>query len=348
MKIFQCGNCSHSLFFENLTCESCGHLSGYSDTEHKMLTFDAEDETLTSDRKQHEYKYCKNKQHNVCNWLLRADNKQDYCRACQHNRTIPNLSVKGNVAKWRNIEVAKHRVIYQLQQLGLSAPSKLVHDAGLCFDFVDQQEDKRLMTGHANGVVTILMREADSAVREKMKQQFREPYRTLIGHLRHEVGHYFWDRLVLPHPKKLEECRSIFGDERENYSEALQRYYETGAPDDWQTGYISQYATAHAWEDWAETWAHYLHIMDVVETAYYFKLSVDPVGPKQPMQARVEVNPYHVAEIDTIIDVCVPITYAVNSINRAMGLSDLYPFVISAPVRDKLEFIHKLMLPMRN
>ena len=349
MKIFQCGHCNHSLYFENYSCENCGHYSGFRDTDRKMLTFNTDANALISDREKIEYKYCKNKEYEVCNWLIEKDSKNDYCNACRLNRTIPYLDDIDNFEKWQHLEIAKHRLVYQLQKIGLALPSKLHDDNGLCFDFVAQQNDTSLMTGHANGVITILLREADSVMREQMRKQFLEPYRTLIGHLRHEVGHYFWDRLVYNDPKLLDEFRATFGDEQENYAVALQNYYKEGAPLNWQKSFISKYATSHPWEDWAETWAHYLHIMDMVETAYFFGVNVKPrqVEKREDMKAKASFDPYTISDFDVIIQTCVPLSFAVNSINRAMGIPDVYPFVISPPVVEKMKFIHKLLLSKR-
>ena len=276
MKIFQCGHCNHPLFFESNVCENCGHICGYRDLDRKMLTFDSTGDSLISDREGIAYKYCKNHQYGVCNWLLVKDDVNDFCSACQLNRTIPNLTDGKNFPKWKNLEIAKHRLIYQLQKLGLLLPSKLRDDQGLCFDFIAKHNNPKIMTGHANGVITILLKEADSVLREQMRMLMLEPYRTLIGHLRHEVGHYFWDRLVFNNEDVLTAFRGLFGDERRSYGEALKMYYKHGAPADWQMSYISKYATSHPWEDWAETWAHYLHIMDMVETAHFFGLNMDP------------------------------------------------------------------------
>jgi hypothetical protein len=218
---------------------------------------------------------------------------------------------------------------------------------GLCFDFVEQQNNPNLMTGHANGVITILVKEADSVLREQMRRQLLEPYRTLVGHLRHEVGHYFWEQLVHPKPEILVEFRSIFGDEQDDYGKALQLYYKTGAPENWQDSFISKYATSHPWEDWAETWAHYLHIMDMVETAYFFGLNVKPRGLEKNMKAKVTYDPYIIDKFEIIIKTSVPLSFAVNSINRAMGLPDVYPFVITKPVIKKMKFIHRLLLDKR-
>jgi len=314
------------------------------DQDHKMLTFNPEGATLMSDREQIEYKYCKNKEHEVCNWLVEKSDPQHYCRACQLNRTIPNLSAKKNFKKWRNLEIAKHRLVYQLQKIGLDLPSKKNNAEGLCFDFVDRHNNPKLMTGHANGVITILLREADSVFREQTRLELLEPYRTLIGHLRHEVGHYFWDRLVITDEKVLSEFRAIFGNEQHNYSEALQQYYQNGANSNWQESYISKYATSHAWEDWAETWAHYLHIMDMVETAYFFGIHVNSANLQQ---AAVAFDPYIIDDFDVIVQTAVPLSFAVNNINRAMGVPEVYPFVIKQAVVDKMKFIHQLLLAKR-
>ncbi|NNC70238.1 MAG: hypothetical protein HKN90_05370, partial [Flavobacteriaceae bacterium] len=312
------------------------------------LTFKpVQEPPLIDDLEGGSYKYCKNHARDVCNWVLENDDPNTYCSACQFNRTIPDLSDQENFERWKQLEIAKHRLIYQLQKMGLSLLNKKTNDNGLCFDFVSKKGNNELMTGHANGVITILVQEADSVLREQMRKQFLEPYRTLIGHLRHEVGHYFWDRLIKNDPKKLEEFRSLFGDEKDNYSDALKAYYKSGAPIDWQQCYISKYATSHPWEDWAETWAHYLHIMDMVETAYFFGVDVKPKKLIKKIKTKVSFDPYTEEKFETIINICVPLSFAVNSINRAMGVPDVYPFVITPAVIEKLKFIHQLVLPNR-
>ncbi len=344
MKIFHCGNCDHPLFFENYSCENCGHISGYRDTDRTMLTFDPAGNSLISDTEQIAYKYCKNRQHHVCNWVIEANDAHELCSACQLNRTIPNLSQKKNFDKWRNLELAKHRLIYQLQKIGLDLTSKNIDDSGFCFDFVERQNDPKLMTGHADGVITILLQEADSVLREQARKQLMEPYRTLIGHLRHEVGHYFWNRLIMGNELALNECRAIFGNEERDYAEALQQYYKEGAPINWSESFISKYASSHPWEDWAETWAHYLHIMDMVETAHFFGLQVIPVESMPHMSTDASFDPYAEDSFDRIVQTCVPLSFTVNSMNRAMGIPDVYPFVITPVVIDKMRFIHRLLL----
>ncbi|TXD50730.1 MULTISPECIES: putative zinc-binding metallopeptidase [unclassified Polaribacter] len=348
MKIFQCGYCNHSIYFENVECDNCGHVSGFRAENRKMLTFAAVGEKLISDREGIEYKFCKNKEYEVCNWLLEKESLEEYCTACQLNRTIPKLADADNFENWTHLEIAKHRLIYQLQKIGLPLPNKMDHDEiGLCFDFVAKLNNPKLMTGHANGIITILISEANSVLREKARKQFSEPYRTLVGHLRHEVGHYFWERLIRNNPENLAAYRTIFGNEEKNYGDALKEYYKKGAPKDWQKSFISKYATSHSWEDWAETWAHYLHIMDMVETAYFFRISVKPTGKNQTLKTRVSFDPYKIENFDKIVQTCVPLSFAVNSMNRAMGVPDVYPFVISPAIIEKLRFIHRLLLPQR-
>jgi hypothetical protein len=191
-------------------------------------------------------------------------------------------------------------------------------EQGLAFDFLAEgpgPTGPKVMTGHDNGLITISLEEADDAERERRRTQMREPYRSLLGHFRHEIGHYFWDFLVRD-GGRLEDCREVFGDDSQDYNAALQAYYQNGAPADWQEHFVSAYATAHPWEDWAETWAHYLHI------------------------AEIDRDPYQMADMKEIIDAWLPLTFAVNSLNRAMGNHDLYPFVLSPAVVEKLAFVH--------
>lgn len=344
MKIFECGNCAHPLYFENESCEKCGHLSGYSDEKSKMLTFEPATSTMISDRNGNEYKYCQNKEYGVCNWLIPASDENHFCNACALNRTIPDLSDNANFPKWQKLEIAKHRLVYQLQRLGLAIPDKENHpEIGLSFDFISKQNDPQIMTGHADGLITILLSEADSVFREKMRKQMSEPYRTLIGHFRHEVGHYFWDRLVATNDVLLNEFRNIFGDERADYGEALKAHYQKGAPLNWQNNFISEYATSHAWEDWAETWAHYLHIMDMTETGYYFGMSLTPILKDKSLGGSVEFDPYEVKDFNAIYKTWAPMSFAINSLNRSMGIPDAYPFVVSSAVVEKMKFIHRLL-----
>lgn len=348
MIIFECDNCAHSLFFENHTCEKCRHLTGYSMIDHRMLTFDPLVSTLVSDKDGREFRYCKNKELGVCNWLIPIEKDEKFCQACKLNRTIPNLSDQKNFQKWRKLEVAKHRLIFQLESLNLPYISKLKdRNQGVCFDFLSRNSSHNRMTGHASGVITILLDEADSVHLEMMKTKLFEPYRTLIGHFRHEVGHYYWDRLVAIHPETLQQFRDIFGDERVDYAQSLKTYYQSSNQSDWKKNYISKYATAHPWEDWAETWAHYLHIMDMAETSFSFGISVDPILDESSLRGKIDFDPYKTPDFDKIFRAWFPISIAINSLNRSMGTQDAYPFVINSAVVKKMKFIHHLILRLR-
>lgn len=269
-----------------------------------------------------------------------------FCVSCSLNRTIPDLSVMGNYEHWHELEMAKRRLVYSLQRLHLPVISKQENpESGLCFDFLSKEvaasQGKKVMTGHANGVITILLAEADSVKREKMRKYLNEHYRTLVGHFRHEVGHYYWDLIIASNNKLLAQFRAIFGDERCNYAKALKNHYKNGAPVGWKQNFISAYASSHPWEDWAETWAHYIHIMDSEETAYNFGLSGQPELKNAAHMQINSIDPYAKVPFKSIIKEAAPLFYAVNSINRSMGISDVYPFVISSIVEKKLEFIHQ-------
>jgi hypothetical protein len=204
-----------------------------------------------------------------------------------------------------------------------------------------------VFSGHDNGLITLNIAEADDAEREKRRVNLHEPYRTLLGHFRHESAHYYWDQLIANTPR-LAPFRELFGDETQDYAAALQKHYNQGAPADWQKQWVSAYASSHPWEDWAETWAHYLHIVDTIETAASFGISL---APKHPAAKTMTADPKKVVRpgtgFDTILENWLPLTYALNSLNRGMGLPDLYPFVLSAPVTDKLHFIHETILVAR-
>ncbi|MEQ8925172.1 MAG: putative zinc-binding metallopeptidase [Fulvivirga sp.] len=346
MKIFQCGNCHQPLFFENRSCQSCGYLCAYNDASRKMVSFPKNEITSILNGSSQDVKLCKNYELKVCNWLVTNHQTNGYCNACTLNRTIPNLVSDEIIKKWKRLEYAKHRLIYQLQRLDLPLPSKTVsHETGLCFDFI-VKGDRNIYTGHANGVITILLAEADSVNLEKVRKQLLEPYRTLIGHFRHEVGHYFWERLVRSDDNILKEFRSCFGDERPDYSETLNEYYKSGPRPNWKDDFITKYASSHPWEDWAETWAHYLHIIDTVETAYNFGLSVSPVSEySEHMNTKIDIDPYIAKNFKTLIESCAPLFFAVNSINRSMGIKDVYPFIHNPSVVKKLKFIHDMLHP---
>jgi len=352
MKIFNCEICSQTLFFENVICESCSTGLGYIPEQHMLSAIEPStcghwSTTAKAKKKKALYKYCSNFEHGVCNWLLPKDSDSEHCIACELNRYIPNMKSEKHKEEWRQLEFAKHRLVYSLLRLKLPLSAKSEeNETGLSFDFITENdevpEDAATMTGHAAGQVTIKVEEADPVEREQMRVDMNEPYRALIGHFRHEVGHYYWDHLIAPFPKKQKAFIKLFGDESLDYQQALKDHYAKGENEEWKQSHVSSYAASHPWEDWAETWAHYFHIIDALETAYTFGLSITP--PKDPsgkMSMTADVDPYKHNDFEDSLERCLVLSFAVNSLNRSMGQPDLYPFILTAPVKEKLLFIHK-------
>lgn len=350
MKLFQCQNCGQALYFENTRCERCGLALGYLPERQTITALEpngsaphAPERVWRALADNKTYRYCANAAHDVCNWLVPASSPQGYCASCRHNRMIPNLSFAENVNKWRALEGAKRRLFYTLFQLRLPVETQAESPNGLAFEFLADvgAPGSPIMTGHADGVITINLAEADDAERERRRQQMGELYRTLLGHFRHEIGHYYWDRLIADTPH-LEEFRRIFGDERQDYDQALQNYYAGGPTADWSEHFISPYASAHPWEDFAETWAHYFHMVDTLETAHVAGLAVSPKLPQSP-GAVFNFHPLD-TDMHRLVEAWRALTFAVNSINRSMGLHDLYPFVLGPLAVEKLTFVRRRIL----
>ncbi len=326
MKRFECPRCGQPLHFEAQLCASCA----------TPLCYDPETRLF---RPREGARLCDNLRYGSCVWI--ASEGALYCAACRHNRVVPDLTVEENLTRWRRIEIAKHRLFYGLMRLGLPLQNKSDREDGLAFDFLAEMPDAPVFTGHQGGLVTINLAEADDLEREKQRAAMHEPYRTLLGHFRHEVGHHFWDVLA---QDRLEAFRALFGDERADYTAALQRHYAHGAPNDWDERHISAYASSHPHEDFAETWAHYLHMVDTLETAAAFGLSLSAASRNGPdIAADIAFDPYCAARLDQLIEAWIPLTYAMNSISRSMGQPDLYPFALSPVAIAKLAFVHALV-----
>lgn len=350
MKLFICGNCGQSVFFENYLCLKCHAPLGFDPVQMALVALQQTGGGYTSLTQSGEintvsYKYCSNKQYNVCNWLLPNNTADEFCVACNLNHTIPDLTALGHLEKWGRIEVAKHRLVYSLLSFKLPILSKHQDEnKGLAFDFMadDNGSDKRLLTGHDNGWITLNIEEADDVIRVMAQNRMDEVYRTLLGHFRHEVGHYYWNVLIRD-TARLDGFRRLFGHETIDYSEALKKHYQKTDTEGWKEQFISAYASAHPWEDWAETWAHYLHIVDTLETGYAFGLKVNPRLPdtETEMSAILNINPYTTGSFKDIIERWIPLSFVMNSLNRSMGMEDSYPFVFNDAVREKLKFIHE-------
>jgi hypothetical protein len=344
MRIFHCDHCDSLVFFENVHCLSCGHALAYAPDAEDVLSLEPSGEGRWRAAKRRaadrEYRLCANYDRaNVCNWAMAADDPEPLCVSCRLTRTIPDLAQAGHKEAWYRLEVAKRRLIYSLLRLGLPIANKTVDpERGVVFDLLAETEAMPVLTGHSDGVITINVAEADDAERERRRLQLHEPYRTLLGHFRHEIGHYYWERL-LAGSDRLDAFRAAFGDERVDYAEALKRHYEQGPPEQWQERFISTYASAHPWEDWAETWAHYLHMTDALETAAACGLSLRPRRSDEPaLKTAGQDKP--LGPFEQKIEAWFPLTYVLNNLNRGLGLTDGYPFVLSPPVIAKLRFVH--------
>ncbi|MES1173631.1 MAG: putative zinc-binding metallopeptidase [Myxococcales bacterium] len=356
MKIFTCSACKHLAFFENSQCTRCGHMLAFlSDVRvlsamelsadnapgNPLPIYVALDPAAESVR----YRLCNNYMtHGVCNWAIPEHDPNQFCRACQLNEVIPDLSNPDARDSWQRMEIAKRRLVFTLLELGLPLETKQQNpEGGLAFAFKsdDFEGAEKVLTGHCDGLVTINLKEADAPSREKTRVTLGERYRTLLGHFRHESGHYYWDRLIKDGPQ-LEAYRALFGNEQEDYAEAVKRHY--AAPrQDWTDDFVSSYATMHPWEDWAETWAHYLHILDTLETAQSFGLALKPEAVGGASSELVSARRVHLENFEALIAAWVPLTVAVNSLNRSMGLPDLYPFVLGDRVIKKLSFVHEVV-----
>lgn len=348
MKLFVCDHCGNTIYFENAQCERCGHQLGYLPAHNALVSL-VEDGGLWSTPvfPDDAYVFCENAHHGACNWLIRAEPSGDvYCVACRHNETIPDISDPRNLVRWQTIERAKKRLFYSLLRLGLPVATREEDpEHGLAFRFLADTaaSEAPVMTGHASGIITIALAEADDAEREARRTAMGEPYRTLLGHFRHEIGHHYWDLLVRGH-EPLTRFRALFGDETADYGEALRTYYANGAPDGWYQTHISAYATAHPWEDFAETFAHCLHIIDTVEMAAAFGVRARPSTQDDNLVLpAVTFDPYMAPDMMVIIDNWIPLASMLNNLNRAVGQSDAYPFILTPAVIEKLAFINHLV-----
>lgn len=334
MRTFRCA-CGARLFFENHNCLTCGHELGFlpgalavaAITASGDGTFRAAADDAAPVRKCANYV-----EHAVCNWMVDAADPQPLCLACRLNNVIPDLGDPRRRAQWAMVENAKRRLVYSLLRLGLPVVPKTADPArGLAFDIKTDEPTRQVLTGHADGLITVNASEADPVTRAQARVAMGERYRTLLGHFRHEIGHYYWDRLLRDSPA-LDAFRALFGDERADYSVALHQHYATDPPAEPPDAFISHYAAAHPWEDWAETFAHYLHIADTIETARHFGVATAQAGAGNAPAGD---------DFAPLMTEWLELTITLNALNRSMGLEDAYPFVISPAVREKLAFVHR-------
>ena len=312
MKRLHC-RCGEIVYFYNHRCVNCG----------RELAFDPDTLTMLAEPTAGAgLPFCKNRAAAIrCNWVPKAGNTAGFCLSCALSRTIPALGKPRNQERWRKLESAKRYLIYDLLRLGLP-----VDDSRLSFEFKEDRRtnpdvsDLHVATGHWSGTITINAAEADEVFREEMRQKMNEPWRTLLGHMRHESGHYYFSQLV--DDSNRDAARALFGDESTDYESSMAAYYRDGPRQDWNREFISAYASSHPAEDWAECWAHYLHIRAVLEVAA--EAGFAGAGGDARWRERF---------ISLVLDL--------NEIMRALGLPDAYPFVITESVARKIDFVHQ-------
>jgi len=360
MKLFTCSKCQLVVNFEDATCTRCGSALAFLPDRGVVAALEpvppgaAKEASgappvfvaLGVDRGRARYRPCGNQiDHGACNWAVPADDPDRFCRACRLNEIIPDLSDPEAKPAWLKLETAKRRTVYTLLALGLPVEPRAKHPGGMGFAFKkDVPGQEKVMIGHEQGLITINIAEADSPFREKTRLELGEPYRTLLGHFRHEIGHYYWDQLVAG-SRFLEPFRAKFGDERASYDDAVTVHYRDGAPKDWRDRFISSYASMHPWEDWAESWAHYLHMVDTLETARSFGLALQPKGEggAKPDDLAIKARRVSMGDIDDMLGAFPALTIALNSLNRSLGLPDPYPFAPPAPAIEKIRFVHEVI-----
>ena len=380
MKKFWCG-CDQGgmLFFDSVRCNLCGRIVGYCPDRLQLFSFDlveapnlwkpcgdSNDSATTTQYRQAltndsatttQYRQCWNYHtENVCNWMVPATETDPYCRACRLNGIIPDLTPPRHREYWARLEAAKRRTLHTLFELDLWIASKREDPRhGLQFLFLADKDSgseftrplagqNPVYTGHNEGDITINLAEADEVARERTRIRLGETYRTVLGHFRHETGHYFWFTLVAANPQRHVEFRELFGDETADYQAALDAYYENGPKPDWGSNYLTAYCTMHPWEDWAETWAHYLHMVDTLETSMAFEVQMNgkriPAVPL-PQDESTAAASHH---FDAMINDWMRLAVGLNALNHSMGLQDAYPFVLTNLVQTKLRFVHDLIV----
>lgn len=341
MRRFVCA-CGNRLFFDNTLCVACSRETGWCPVCNRLNAIEPQPDgsyrCTNPDCKASLVKCANYAQNNVCNRCLTAVTKSapaSLCDYCRFNGTIPDLSIAGNREKWARLEAAKRRLFYTLDLLGLPYGTAAEgFDPPLVFDFKGDVippdgrwhasgQTQRVYTGHAGGKITINIDEADDAERERLRVNLGEAHRTIIGDFRHEIGHYYWDLLI--RRKQEDSFKRIFGDHQSPaYADAQAKYYKDGAPAGWQEHFLTAYATMHPWEDWAETFAFYLDMVSVLDTAANTGLS----------------GPVALDKIEGMTERYSRLGVVVNEMNRDMGLIDLVPEVLTPAVMGKLAFVH--------
>ena len=352
MRLFTCRQCRQPVFFENYHCANCGANLGFVPAALEMFAFDSRSAAdphggawlPAAGMNGPALRPCANRMpHGLCNWMLDDADAQSLCRSCRLTRVIPSLDAAVNMDRWRQIERAKRRLLFTLLSLGLAPEPKTGPDdtQGLEFLLLEPVANgAAVFTGHDAGTITLNVAEADDDAREATRVQLGEPARTLLGHLRHEVAHYLQFRWINGTPG-MDRCRALFGDEQADYAQAVDRHYAEGPPQGWTQHFVSAYASAHPWEDWAETCAHYLLVLDAVQTASAWGLSLSG-GPAEAQPDTVDLT-QHAPVSALVLQQWLPVAQFLNAMNRSIGLPDSYPYQLPPDVVTKMAGVHELL-----
>ncbi len=330
MRRFRCDRCRSPVDFEADRCGSCRVSLGYVPDQLTVcaLVDGPGPTTYEADGSDRTWWRCLNAAWG-CNWMVPVDVDGVWCRSCRLTRGRPDEARPEAIATWISAEAAKRRLVHQLDALGLPVePRSPAHPDGLAFDLVHLPGVPEI-TGHRDGVITLDLSEADDRHRDEVRHRLHESFRTVIGHLRHEIGHHYWLRLV-GRTHRLTAFRRLFGDERADYADALADHYATVPAARHDGRCITSYAASHPLEDWAESFAHYLHIRDAAETALDRGLTIDPGGvPRPPSPFRELVQAWRV------------MAGAMNAVADSLGAPAVYPFELTDDVVAKLDFVHQ-------
>ncbi len=350
MRLFNCSHCNSPTYFENLICLSCNYLLAYEPSDRTMVAFEnAEIEPGAAQAKPKAEVYaarlCANRANAACcNWLVGKNQSSALCQSCQLTSVYPPQETEAGKLAWKLSEQAKRRWLFTILKMGLPARPKLEDQAGgITFHILQPGADKTsVLTGHNDGLITINAAESDPVERVARRSAMEEPYRTLLGHFRHESGHYYWQVLVKPDAARLASCRKLFGDDRLDYAESLDKNYRDGPPAEWEKSFISAYASSHPWEDFAETWAHYMHMIDALELAQSWGLQLPNYPAAEIIAFANQASPE--TGFAALLKRWLPLSLFANSLNRTLGHEDAYPFAPSSLVIDKLAWIHQLIV----
>ncbi len=349
--------CGAPLFRENTSCLRCGALVGYLPDPGWLLSFAQNRQAAGAPPTYNNplpalarrtFKPCAGRAApHQCNWMIDASDPATQCLSCSLTRTTPDLSLPGSPDHWAEAERAKRQTLIQLLRLRLPVRSRHTHPDGVWFDFLEPLPGgPQILTGHEDGLITLNLSEADPAHRAAIQEQMGEHFRTLMGHLRHELAHYYWE-VFAKDPAWLQQYRTVFGDDRQDYGQALATHHQKGAPADWSAHFISPYASSHPWEDWAETFAHYLHMEEALHTADRLGLDLPRLHLRTDSFDRASLHPPRAPALDQAfleaIDRWVLLSLAANELNAALGHPHAYPFILNPAIVAKLHTVHQTL-----